>query len=78
MSIIERILAGEDICPGEIAHRNGHMILAHLEMHEDGRCTKTGSQGHYHPMSDPVIDGAHARTLLAEAKAACTCGDHTS
>lgn len=73
MSMIERILAGEDICPGEIAHANGHMILAHLEEHAAGRCRKTGSKGHFHPMSDPEIDGAHARTLLAEAADACTC-----
>lgn len=74
-SFIARILAGEQLCPGEIPHHNGHMILAHLQEHEDGRCRRTGSGGHFHPMSDPDVDGPHARRLLAEAADACTCDD---
>lgn len=53
-SFIARILAGEQLCPGEIPHHNGHMILAHLQEHEDGRCRRTGSGGHFHPMSLPT------------------------
>lgn len=78
MTSIDRILAGDITCPGEIRHFTGTNMLVHLTMHADGHCTKGSrpTKGHWHPGADPVSDGTHARTLLREAAALCTCGDH--
>lgn len=79
--MVDRILAGEVTCPGEVRHFVGTGMVEHLAMHADGRCVKgaTSSGGHWHPGTDPVADGAHARALLAEAAASCTCAtkEHT-
>lgn len=72
--MIDRILT-EGVCPAEINLFNARTIIDHVQMHEEGRCTKTGSKGKFHPMTG-AEDVEHARVLMVEAPTICECGGH--
>lgn len=76
--IIDRIMAGESVCPAIIRNHNADRIMAWVRdtdrHHTADTCTAQKRKDCVHAPGQHTVD--FAATIASEAANVCTCGEH--